>query len=383
MMTTAREAAYLALLASMREEQFLSDHLADWVAREKPDPRDAALAYELATGTMRRFMTLEYIATQISENQKLSLKRKERILTFLAIYQLYFLNRVPAYAVVDESVALAKKYSSNHFSQFLNALLRKLTIHRVPIPEEFSVRYSYPKDLIQAFIDDYGKETAVKILETGNEVPVTMARKRPGFTYIPVEPFSAKNDKQLYIQNQTPGKLMQELSVGMEHTPKRILDLCAAPGGKLLAAHDLFPDAMLVANDVSETRIKRLKENCKKYGLNVEMHVGAGEDFKCDEPFDLIILDVPCSNTGVLNKRAEARWQVRQLEEIQLKLLTSAQKLLSPTGEIWYMTCSILKKENEQITHQFAANIRKEISVLPDASSDGGYGCALTHFSTR
>lgn len=382
-MTTAREAAYLALLTSLREEQFLSDHLADWVTREKPDARDAALAYELATGTMRRFVTLEYIATQASENQKLSLKRKEKVLTFLAIYQLYFLNRVPGYAVVDESVALAKKYSNQHFAQFLNALLRKLIVQRVRIPEEFSVRYSYPKDLIQNIIDDYGKETAVKILQAGNETPVTLARKRPGFKYIPVDPSLVKNDKHMYIQNQTPGTLMQELSIGMQQKPKRILDLCAAPGGKLLAAHDLFPDAQLVANDVSEARIKRLRENCEKYGLDAEMHVGPGEDFRSDVPFDLIILDVPCSNTGVLNKRAEARWQVRHLEEIQLKLLTSAQKLLAPTGEIWYMTCSILKKENEQITHQFASNIRKEMTILPDASSDGGYGCALTHFSTR
>lgn len=382
-MTTAREAAYIALLASMREEQFLADNLSDWVDREHPDPRDAALAYELATGTMRRLLTLEYMAISASQHQKLNLKRKEKALVFLSLYQLYFLDRIPDYAVVDESVAIAKKHCSGNFSQFLNALLRKFITAPPTIPEQFSIRYSYPQKLIDALITDHGKAQALKILEAGNHPPVAMARRRPGFSYVQVEPSEVKNSTEYYIQNQTPGLLMRELSLGINSRPKRILDLCAAPGGKLLAAHDLFPEAKLVANDVSEARIGRLKENCKKYGLDVELHVSSGENFSSDKPFDLIILDVPCSNTGVLNKRAEARWQMRDLKDIQLLLLSSAQKLLSPDGEIWYMTCSILKEENEAVTRKFESNIRKELTILPDALSDGGYGCALTHFSTR
>lgn len=382
-MTTAREAAYLSLLSSLREEQFLSDYLSDWIARESPDMRDAALAYELATGTMRRLLTLEYLAISATEHQKLDLKRKERILVFVALYQLFFLDRIPNYAVVDESVAMAKKYCSEKFSQFLNALLRKHIAAPPAIPSEFSVRYSYPSPLIDALIADHGKEAAVKILETGNKPPINMARKRPGFNYSIVEPYEVKDNPDYYIQNETPGKLMEKLSKGMKIKPKRILDLCAAPGGKLLAAHDLFPNAYLVANDVSEARIGKLRQNCEKFKLKAELHVSAGEEFRCPEPFDLIILDVPCSNTGVMNKRAEARWQQRDLEKTQLTLLESSRKLLSPEGEIWYLTCSILKKENQGITHHFAENIREETTILPDETADGGYGCALTHFSTR
>lgn len=382
-MTTAREAAYLSLLSSLREEQFLSDYLSDWIARESPEPRDAALAYELATGTMRRLLTLEYLAVAASEHQKLDLKRKERILVFLALYQLFFLDRVPNYAVVDESVELAKKHCDKNFAKFLNALLRKHISNPPTIPTEYSVRYSYPPDLIDALIADYGKEKTLKILDTGNNPPVNMARKRPGFEYEAVEPSEVKNNPEYYIQNETPGKLMDALSKGMSIKPKRILDLCAAPGGKLLAAHDLFPEASLVANDISEARIHKLRENCEKFGIQAELHVGAGEDFPHTEPFDLIILDVPCSNTGVMNKRAEARWQKRDLEKLQLSLLENARRFLSPQGEIWYLTCSILKKENEGVTHHFAENIREEITVLPDDRADGGYGCALTHFSTR
>lgn len=380
-MITAREAAYLALVASMREEQFLSDFLSDWVRREQPDKREAALAYELASGTMRRLLTLEHLATQVSEHQKLSLKRKEKALVCLAIYQLYFLDKLPDYAVVDESVALAKKYGNQNFASFLNALLRKVIAERPEIPQVYSIRYSYPQAFIDTIIKDYGKETALKIFESGNERPSTMARKRPGFNYETVDPTVVKDDPGYYIQNQTPGTLMSELAKGISKKPKRVLDLCASPGGKLIAVHDLFPDAELVANDAAEARIPKLRENCEKYGLQVEIHVGAGENLQTDEPFDLIILDVPCSNTGVLNKRPEARWQQRHLEDIQARLLEKAVSLLAPEGEIWYMTCSIQKSENEKVTHRYEKNIRKEMTILPDHWSDGGYGCALSHFS--
>lgn len=382
-MTNPREAAYLALLSSMREEQFLTDFLADWVRRENPDPRDAGLAYELASGTMRRQLTLDYYATLGSKHDKLKLGRKEKIILYLAIYQLYFLDRIPDYAVVDESVELAKKYADSHFAQFLNALLRNLIAAPQKPPSSYTTRYSYPQHLVDAFIQDYGKATAEQIMEAGNKAPVVLARKRPGFEYACIDPDAVKNLPEFYIQNETPGKLMHELSLGIAQRPKSILDLCASPGGKLLAAHDLFPEAKLYANEISENRIDRLKENCKKYDLNVTFSICPGEQYPTNTPFDLIILDVPCSNTGVLNKRAEARWQQREHEKIQLELLSHAFELLTPTGEIWYLTCSILKKENEGITHHFADRIRFEKTVLPNGYADGGYGCALTHFSTR
>lgn len=193
-----------------------------------------------------------------------------------------------------------------------------------------------------------------------------------------------------YIQNGTSIKLIKALAAQTK-PPERILDLCASPGGKLLAAHDHFPKAELYANDISEKKLARLRENCEKYGLDASLSISMGEEYSSPEPFDLIILDVPCSNSGVLHKRPEARWRLSEeilntLEKTQRKLLNHATTLLKPTGEIWYITCSILKRENEVLTNQFckenALTKQHEQTILPNANTgfDGGYCCKLTSF---
>jgi len=174
-----------------------------------------------------------------------------------------------------------------------------------------------------------------------------------------------------------------------EHSkaPARILDLCASPGGKLLAAHDLFPQAKLYANDVSPEKIMRLSQNLAKYGVKADLNCGQGEDYQSSELFDLIILDVPCSNSGVLNKRPEARWRltpkvIEGLRQTQSRLVKHAADLLAPGGVIWYLTCSILKSENEEmiedvIQHDRLEKVFSKI-VLPNYEGwDGGFGCVL------
>lgn len=373
----AREAAYEALLATLREERYLSETLTNWVVNENPDPRDIALAYEIANGTLKRMRSLEWQATAASQHRRLRLKRKERMLLFMAMYQLFYLDRVPGYAVVSESVSLAKEKCSDSFSQFLNALLRRLISNPPELPNDLSIRYSCPDRFVERLIHDYGEKRAERILAWGNEHPITMGRKRPGFNYEQVSPEAVKDDPSYYIQNPTPGTLMTTLAEGIVRPPRNILDLCAAPGGKLLAAHDLFPNASLVANERSYDRLHPLRENCAKYGLDVQLHVGSGESFQSNERYDLVILDVPCSNSGVLNKRIEARWQERHLEKLQAALLAHAFELVSEEGQIWYLTCSIMTEENSAVTHKYASQILRELTVLPEGVHDGGYGCSL------
>jgi len=216
-----------------------------------------------------------------------------------------------------------------------------------------------------------------------------MARERTQspFKMVAVENLEAFVDStDYYIQNATPVQLFEFLAKG-SFDPKRILDLCAAPGGKLLLAHDCFPNASLFANDVSEEKIKRLTENIAKYGLSAKVSCGPGEAFQSDQPFDLVVLDVPCSNTGVLNKRPEARWRlsptgVRQLTEKAKMLIEKASSLISKNGRIWYMTCSILQEENQELIAQAEKlfNLKKthEKLILPTAEGlDGGYAAEL------
>jgi len=407
---TAREASYLALLASLRQEQYINHSLTQWQQQEKPSHQDFAFAHEVALGSARMALALDYISTQLSTSKKLNLKMKERALLRTAIYQFCFMSKVPLYAIVDESMKIAKKYCHHTFASYLNALLRQLENGVPPLPsgssaQELSIRYSYPLYFVNKLIKDYGKDVAEQIFNIGNTPSKTMARVRPGVdintkafnfllplreTGVPVaiigktmELSAVATMPEIYIQNATSVALIGELA---EKTPmpSRILDLCASPGGKLLATHDLYPHAELYANDVTEEKLLRLSQNLKKYGVKAHLNCGLGENYTLDTPFDVIILDAPCSNSGVLNKRVEARWRLTE-EEIaalhikQQALIEHAMTLLAPGGVIWYITCSILKSENEDMIAKCPLKCTFSKQILPNAEGwDGGFAAILT-----
>lgn len=392
----SREAAFLALLASLRLETFVSDYLDQWQKHEKPTPRDFGLAYEIASGSARMALALDYIAANLSEKKKLSLKLKERALVRTAIYQHCFMSRIPLYAIVDETMEIAKKHCHPIFNKYLHALLRALekgvpSLPSEKTPQAFSVSYSYPIYFVEELLEEHGILKTEEILAAGNQSPIIMARKM-GRTFGEMEIVEdlqkVANSPEYYIQNSTPVELMEELA---EQTslPGRILDLCASPGGKALMLRDLFPQAKLFVNDVSEEKLRRLKENFAKYGVEAHLSCGLGEDYLSDELFDLIVLDVPCSNSGVLNKRPEARWRInpealKALNASQMRLLKRAKELLAPGGKIWYLTCSILPEENELLIKEACQTYRLEAGkhkrVLPTkAGSDGGFACLLIH----
>jgi 16S rRNA (cytosine967-C5)-methyltransferase len=272
-----------------------------------------------------------------------------------------------------------------------------------------SILYSYPQFYVARLLEEYGSDTAREILALGNLPPKTMVRVRPGVN-IDIEAFNllkpVSNEHlpvavlsktaslaaiaaspEVYIQNATPVALVAELGARTPR-PSAILDLCASPGGKLIAAHDMFPGVELFANDITEEKVARLRQNLEKYSLEAHLTVGPGETYEMNgKKFDLIILDVPCTNTGVLNKRPEARWRLSReaVEELLIKqkaLMKHATELLAPGGVIWYLTCSILKGENEQVVREAADShglILDYIkTILPDREGwDGGFAALL------
>jgi 16S rRNA (cytosine967-C5)-methyltransferase len=317
---------------------------------------------------------------------------REKVLLRMAVYQHIFMDRVPLYAIVNETIEIAKRHCHESYCKFLDAILRKLAEGDHPLPQgdsisNLSIRYSFPSFFVEELIADYGLEKAKMVLEIGNKQAPVMARQRSTGEIKIVDDISEiKNSEDYYIQNATPFTLISRLS-GEIKEPNKILDLCASPGGKLIAVHDRFPNAAFFANDVSIEKLQILSENLLKYGIKAALSCSKGEVFKSDEGFDLIILDVPCSNSGVLNKRPEARWRMtpenlKNLEKLQLALIENSISLLSKDGEIWYLTCSILKKENERLMEQACKKFNLKISrmetVLPNAEGwDGGFACAL------
>lgn len=406
---SAREASYLALLTYAKKQKYLSESLEEWRKNASPSSIDFSLAQEITYGTERRKATLNYFAEKLAEQGKLHVKLKERLLLFIALYQYFFMDKIPIYALTNETVSLAYKYCRPPFVRFLNAILRKLPKTKIQLPKgnnlkDLSIRYSYPEFLIKLFLEDYGMEKACEIMETENAPSCTMFRvreneeKNPSLRLITEKPFpvalleeqknieSVIKSSKYYIQNITPATLIGELCTNAP-PPKRILDLCAAPGGKVIAIHDFFPNALLHANDITKKKIERLKQNLKKYEIQANLHLSLGEEYHSKEKFDIIIADLPCSNSGVLNKRPEARWRItkdflKELEKMQFAIIENALKYLKENGQIWYMTCSILKKENENMIEKFCQKYRMEKTfirkILPEKKKwDGGFACSL------
>lgn len=396
-----REAAFCALLRAQTEGIFLNDSLLEWKLVSHPSEKDFRLGQEIAYGTMRMKKALDFLSRQLA-HRGLNVKKSEKTILSMAMYQYFYMDKIPIYAVVNESVALAKKHCHIRSIPFINALLRKLETTDLSLPqgdtlENLSIRYSYPEEYVSLLMEEYGMEAAKNLLHCGNLPPVLMGRLRGSgngnFSYIIREPMPIvtldtlpnASDTNIYVQNVTPAFLIGTCSRWLENKPKRILDMCASPGGKAIAIHDLFPEAFLHVNDVSAEKMAILKENLKRYEIEAFCTVSPGQkinaqEIKAEDAYDLIVIDAPCSNTGVFNKRPEARWRfspesLSALRNTQKALIAHAKTLLSPKGQIWYLTCSIIKEENEDLVKEMAPIFQK--TILPNQEGwDGGF-CAI------
>ncbi len=411
----SREAAFLALLYSLKGECFISEFLDEWFLKDQPFQQDYHLAHQIAYGSSQMALALDFLVLQVSKKKRVHLKVKERALLRTALFQLYFLDKIPIYAVLYETIEIAKKYFHRYFISYLNAILRKVSEVRIKLPQDhdkqsLSIRYSYPQDFVEELSKTFGLENTVKILESGNQPALVMARIRneveiPNnwillseetvkMAIIPRdEVMNVARSRDFFIQNITPAYLLGSLCKQIGNVPQRVLDMCASPGGKSVLIHDFFPSATLYANDVSPMKLQKLNENFQKYDIQAHVSCSEGEKLEFKEKFDLIILDVPCSNTGVLNKRPEARWRLNddhylQLEKIQFSLLEQSSKLLKPEGEIWYMTCSILPRENEMMASKACQNLHLKMKwsmgIVPNEQGwDGGFACSFSPVRAR
>jgi 16S rRNA (cytosine967-C5)-methyltransferase len=393
-----RKIAYLALVTSENIEVFFQNAFLSKC--------DLKFAKEIAFGTLKKDITLDYVIKNLLEIKKI--KPKKRILLKTAIYQHYYMSRVPLFAIIDETIKIAKKLFSKKEAAFFNAVLRKLENIKLNLPEDdsslsLSIKYSFPKFFIEKLIDQYKIETAKDLLQALSFFPKPQLRYRKNDKDLQMKKvYSGKfsiyqidenqdfskliNSSDCYIQNASSYFLLEKLYQSLEKPPLSILDLCASPGGKSLAIHDLCQGAKLSVNDISSKKIDKIKENFKKYNISAEYNISDAREFNNKELYDLIIVDVPCSNSGVFHKRANARWRInpenlKKLQNLQFEILKNAKNLLKEDGSIFYMTCSILEDENEKMI-ELVKNIGLECvflqKVLPlNDLWDGGFGMVL------
>jgi 16S rRNA (cytosine967-C5)-methyltransferase len=396
----ARSAAFEILFRVERESSYASELLHS-PAYHRLSTRDHGLATELVLGALRWRSRLDEELTGASSQQFDRLDLEIVIALRLALYQLRCLNRIPRRAALYESVELVKLARKRSAASFVNAVLRKLAGQNRPYALSFQGDISsstgsiarelaHPLWLVERWAKEYGLPAAQKICRYDQSTPQTVIRLRSqsvagkleqeGITLTPAQLLSSARvvsgdvtktyvfrDRQIVIQDQA-SQLVAEMvgnSAGdvASRTSLRMLDCCAAPGGKTLAMADSNPTAVITAVELHPHRARLMRNLLRKGGMQDQIHVivGNAERLPLNAKFDRVLADVPCSGTGTLARNPEIKWrlQLKDLNDLharQVAILQSAMGQVRTGGRIVYSTCSLEREENEDVVEEVLAH---------------------------
>jgi 16S rRNA (cytosine967-C5)-methyltransferase len=352
----ARRAAYEVLRRVFEEEAYADRALRS--ASEGLDDRDRALARQLAFGAVQRVRTLDHAIETLGKRPVRKLDPPVRAALRLGAYQLGYLDGVPTYAAVNESVELVRAARLERAVPFTNAVLRRVADGIAPLLAllpEGPLKHSYPDWIWEVWRRDLGEADALALMRAQNEpAPVVVRHVRGAVpdgaeTDVPNAWVVERLDEAAFAEGriwpQSKGSQLAGLVVG-SHEGERVLDLCAAPGGKatMLAGE-------VVAVEVNEARARELEENVRRLGAsNVTVVQADGRALPRElTGFDRALVDAPCSGLGVLASRPDLRWRSQPLPELQLELLLAAVERVKPGGTLVYSVCTINADESEAV----------------------------------
>ena len=386
---------------------FVEDRLEAELARTRLSPPDRHLCQELAYGIVRWQSTLDWLITRKTDAR--AQKPMLQNLLRLGLYQIFWLDRIPDHAAVHETVELARQSGFNSQAGFINAVLRgylrQSGATRVLLDElkktQPHIGYSHPEWLVARWQARWGAEATAKLMEWNNTPPKAFARvntlkadpaklllqwrdenveydfvRRDWFeensvfelkSHPPLGKLPSFQQGLFYVQDPSTLLAVRELD---PQPGGSVLDLCAAPGGKLgVIAQLMRNEGRLLAHDTTPDRLELIVQNCARLGITcVETVLPSPLSSAPPAAFDRILIDAPCSNTGVMRRRVDLRWRIRQkeigrLRATQLELLTQAGSLLKAGGRLVYSTCSLEPEENSGVVNEFlgrAANFKLE-----------------------
>ena len=354
----ARKAAYSVVRRVFEDDAYADRALT--AAAAALDPRDRALAQRMAYGTVQRVRTLDHAIETLGRRPVRKLDPPVRASLRLGAYQLAFLDSVPPHAAANESVELVRAAGLERAVAFTNAVMRRLAagigdlLSGLP---EGPLKHSYPDWVAEVWERDHGRDTALALMRAQNEAPETVVRAVRGHvdgepTDVPGAIRVERVDEQALAEGliwpQSRGSQVAGLAVGA-HEGERVLDLCAAPGGKASQLARVAQE--VVAVEKHPGRARELEENCRRLGATNVTVVNADALELPPEPsgFDRALVDAPCSGLGVLASRPDLRWRGRPLPELQLALLRAAAERVKPGGTVVYAVCTINADENEAI----------------------------------
>ncbi len=399
-----RQAAVSALRAWAKGHDYAESLVERHAQRRMLSSADRALLQALLFGVLRHRRVLDHWIGKLRHGK---LDADTRDILRVGLCQILILN-IPDHAAVNETVEAGK----TSVRPLINAVLRKAISSRKRLMEELddmppAVLHSHPDWLYNRFRKSFGKETAIAIMEWDNQPAETFFRLNPlaaAPEEIPGEPLDHAPgyfeltgklptqllaEGKLYIQDPATRHSVELLN---PQPGEKILDACAAPGGKaFLIAAALGGGAGLTCTDSNEKRLPRLEENLSR--LHIQADEISVHDWRKPAPerfhgaFDAILLDVPCSNTGVIRRRVDVRWRLQpsdidDLAVIQTEILNNALPCLKPGGRIVYSTCSIEDAENTDLVKAFAVThglkLGKTVRILPtEHGTDGAFAAVL------
>ena len=422
-----REIALRILRRHLEGGAYLEDRLHAELAAVRLDPRDRALVHELVGGIVRWQATLDWLIEARTDGRRQP--GLVQVLLRLGLYQLFWLDRVPDHAAVNETVTLARESGAVGQAGFLNAVLRGYVRDRAATRarlealrrDDPAVGWSHPAWLVGRWQARLGAEALGRLLAWNNTSPPTFARPNSlkldparllerwrdenveyDFgrwdwipenhlfrlrTHPPIEKLGTFREGGFYVQDPST---MLAVSLLAPQPGERILDTCAAPGGKTtLIAQRMENQGTVVAEELDPARLAALQENCTRLGAAcVQCRRAEEGGTPADGGYDAVLADVPCSNTGVLRRRIDLRWRLRpedlvRLPELQGRLLDAAIARCRPGGRVVYSTCSLEPEENQAVVRGAlerhpGLELVQERELTPCANEvDGAYAARL------
>ena len=327
-------------------------------AAEGLEGRERAFAMQLAYGTVQRVRPLDHAIEALGRRPLRKLDPPVRAALRLGAFQLGYTGSVPEHAAVNETVELVRAAGLERAVAFTNAVMRRLAAGLDGVlaglgeetPRAAALKHSYPDWVAETWWRELGREDALGLMRAQNEPAETAVRTREGPKVVDTVPPEWLESG--YAWPQSRGSQLAGTAVGAR-PGERILDLCAAPGGK--ATQLAAAGAEVVAVEKHPGRARELEENARRLGAE-GLAVVCADALELPAEltgFDRALVDAPCSGLGVLNSRPDLRWRAEPLAELQLALLRAAAQRVRPGGSVTYAVCTMTAAENEEVVDAF------------------------------
>ena len=434
---SARSTALDVLIACRKQAAWSNSVLKDYIEREHLDRRDAALATRLCYGVLQNRSLLDFYLSQLLTGKVKDLHPAVRDILHLGVYQIVCMDKIPDSAAVNESVGLAKKYCrrQNFAPGLVNAVLRSCvrTKDTLAQPRSLAERYSHPQPLVKLLEESVGRAHLEPMLAANNRTPPTVVQVNTLRTtmeelkaaleaedvsaqphlWMPdclvlsntgsLDKLRAFREGWFYVQDAA-AKLCVTCARIPQRADIRVLDCCSAPGGKSFAAAiAMGGSGQIDSADIHPHKTTLIERGAERLGLS-NIHARVQDATVEYAPWigqmDVVLADVPCSGYGIIRKKPDIRYkdpaEMAELPQLQLKILEMQARYVKPGGVLLYSTCTVLKRENEEVAEAFLRshpgffaeplelpdgfpeNISGMLTLLPgEYDTDGFFICRL------